>query len=450
MSASAGPVEPSPPLWRWLQWVARLTVGVLSGRPLDRGLTQVPALWRPAVQSLAYTTLRRLAVAQGLRDRLARRRPSPEVDGLLLTALALLADEAATPYAPHTLVNQAVEAARASANTAGAAPFLNACLRHFLRERAALVAAVTDDPVARWGLPAWWLNRLRADHPDHWAVIAETGRAHPPMDLRVNRRLVSRDAYLTELSKVGLSAIVLGRDGVRLNKPVPVDALPGFASGWVSVQDAAAQLAAPMLVQAVASKASARSGRPRLLDACAAPGGKTAHLMEHIDADLLAIDVSEARAQRVVDNLRRLQLSAEVITADAGDPSQWWDGRPFDGILLDAPCTASGIVRRHPDIPWMRRASDVDALAATQRRLLNAMWPLLVPGGTLLFVTCSVFKAEGEGQIESFVAHNSDALHRPSPGHLLPGSSSVAGRLPDNPEGGHDGFFFALLEKLAR
>jgi 16S rRNA (cytosine967-C5)-methyltransferase len=195
---------------------------------------------------------------------------------------------------------------------------------------------------------------------------------------------------------------------------------------------------------------AAQSGeRLRILDACAAPGGKTAHILELADADVLALDISPERCERIRDALARLKLHATVKAADAAQPQLWWDGQPFDAILLDAPCTASGIVRRHPDVRWLRRASDIAQLAATQARLLATLWPLLAPGGRLVYCTCSVFRAEGEGQVQTFLAHNKEALLRSAPGHLLPQSGETAGGVRDNPIRDHDGFFYAVLEKLS-
>jgi 16S rRNA (cytosine967-C5)-methyltransferase len=241
---------------------------------------------------------------------------------------------------------------------------------------------------------------------------------------------------------------VLNDHAVVLDAPCPVTQLPGFAAGDVSVQDASAQLAAPLLIGTGAT--ALRSGS-RVLDACAAPGGKTAHLLELADLDVLAIDSDPARLERVHDTLGRLGLVARTAAADAGNPAAWWDGKPFDAILLDAPCSAAGIVRRHPDVRWLRRSSDIAALAAIQARLLDALWPLLAPGGKLLYCTCSVFKAEGQGQIDAFLQRQPAAglaASPPSPGHLL--------TLPDNAlqpsvhESGAagDGFFYALIEKI--
>jgi 16S rRNA (cytosine967-C5)-methyltransferase len=229
-----------------------------------------------------------------------------------------------------------------------------------------------------------------------------------------------------------------------LFKAVPVYQLPGFSEGHVSVQDAAAQLAAPLLLNGLKPSQHGL----RLLDACAAPGGKTGHLLEcHPEAQVLALDVDPVRCERIQQNLDRLKVKAQIVAADAAQPADWWDGQSFDGILLDAPCTASGIGRRHPDVRWLRRESDVAQLAAIQAKLLKALWPLVKPGGRLLYCTCSVFKAEGESQIQTFVQHNTDAQILPSPGHLTPSIATSETSLRDNVMGEHDGFYYALLEK---
>jgi len=349
--------------------------------------------------------------------------------------------EAGAPFEAFTLVDQAVEAAKRGPARAQA-NFINACLRRFLRERDALVAATDGDPVAAWNHPKWWIAQLRQDHPQQWQRILEADNARAPMTLRVNVRQTSRDAYLQTLHDQGLAATAVGEHGVILGQARNVHEIPGFDRGQVSVQDAAAQLAAPLLLHELRNP-----GRPlRILDACAAPGGKTAHLLELADAEVTALDISPERCERIGETLARLQLQAHVLAADAGDPAQWWDGQPFDAILLDAPCSASGIVRRHPDVRWLRRPSDISQLAATQARLLAILWPLLAPGGRLLYCTCSVFKAEGQAQVETFLAHNTAALLRPAPGQLLPSPGGNDNALRDNPEGDHDGFYYALLE----
>ena len=260
--------------------------------------------------------------------------------------------------------------------------------------------------------------------------------------LRVNARQGTRDAYLAELAASGIEASAVGEQGVVLARARPVHDLPGFSGGRASVQDAAAQLAAPLLLSELPQDQPLR-----ILDACAAPGGKTAHLLELSDADVAALDIDALRCERIGENLQRLGLRARIVAADAGDPASWWDGEAFDGILLDAPCTASGIVRRHPDVRWLRRASDVSRLAALQARLLEALWPLLKPGGRLLYCTCSVFRAEGEDLMQTFVAHHKDAFLRPAPGHLIPHHGANDDAVPDNLKGDHDGFYYALLGK---
>jgi 16S rRNA (cytosine967-C5)-methyltransferase len=435
---------PSQPLWRLLQAAAEVVASVRAGQSATAAMQRVDPLQRSGAQALAYQALRQWGRAEALRAQLARRAPPPAADALLCTALALCWREADAPYEPFTLVDQAVEAAKRGAATKAQANFVNACLRRFLREREALVAATERDPVAVWNHPRWWIERLKKDHPAHWQAILEANNTQPPMTLRVNPRKSSRDAYLEVLRAAGSEATAVGTSGVILQRARPVHELPGWAEGVVSVQDAAAQLAAPLLLGELATT----PGAPlRILDACAAPGGKTAHLLELADADVTALDIDPARCARIEETLARLALRARVVAGDAAQPQQWWDGVPFDAILLDAPCTASGIVRRHPDVRWLRRETDIAQLALTQARLLAVLWPLLRPNGRLVYCTCSVFRAEGEAQVQTFVAHNKDALLRPAPGHLLPQSGANPKPLPDNLPGDHDGFFYAVLEK---
>lgn len=432
------------PLWRQLQASTAVLTAIRQGASGTAALEGVQASLRPGVQALVYQVLRSLGRAEALRRLLAPRKPPPAVDALLCTALALIWDEAAAPYEGFTLVNQAVEAAKHTAAVRAQAGFLNGCLRRFLRERVALVARTQTDPVACWNHPAWWIERVRRDHPADWQVILQANNRQAPMTLRVNVQKTTVEIYLQRLQEAGIAAWRNGEVGVTLAAPLSVQAIPGFADGVVSVQDAAAQMAAPLLLQGLGGRAGLR-----VLDACAAPGGKTAHLLELADADVTALEIDPVRAERIGQTLQRLGLRARVQVADAGQPAAWWDGQPFDAILLDAPCTASGIVRRHPDVRWLRREGDVGQLAAIQARLLATLWPLLKPGGRLLYCTCSVFKAEGEQQIQTFLAHNTQACLLPSPGHLLPHFAVRDGAVPDNQDSDHDGFYYALLEKRA-
>jgi 16S rRNA (cytosine967-C5)-methyltransferase len=432
------------PLWRLMQAAARVVAQVVGGTSASQAIPRIEPALRPGAQALAFQAMRELGRAQALRAQLAKRPPAPPVDALLCTALALCWNEDAAPYPAFTLVDQAVEAAKRDAATRAQANFVNACLRRFLRERGALVAATDRDAVALWNHPKWWIDRVYDDWPDEGEGILTVDNRRAPMTLRVNARRGTRDAYLARLTDEGVEAFANGESGVTLAQPRDVHAIPGFDEGVVSVQDAGAQIAAPLLLDGMP-----KNKRLRILDACAAPGGKTAHILEIADAEVVALDISPERCDRIRENLSRLSLQAEVIAADAAQPSLWWDGRPFDGVLLDAPCTASGIVRRHPDVRWLRRASDIDQLAQTQARLLRALWPLVAPGGRLVYCTCSVFRAEGERQVETFLAHNKEALSRSGPGHLLPLSGEKGVGVRDNSPSDHDGFFYAVLEKRA-
>jgi 16S rRNA (cytosine967-C5)-methyltransferase len=444
-SELSGALTAALPLARLLNHAADAVQAVRAGQSLNDALARCPTPARPGTQALSFHALRWLGSAQVLRSLLAPRTPAPPLDALLLTALALLWPAGSPPYADHTLVDQAVKAARERRHAGpGFASFMNAVLRRFLRERDGLIERALRDPLALTNHPAWWVERLEGDWPQHAAALLAADNERPPMTLRVNARKSSAADYVQRLGQAGVAARALGAQAVALADPCPVTRLPGFAHGDVSVQDAAAQLAAPLLIGA---------GLPpgtRVLDACAAPGGKTAHLLELADLHVLAIDSDAQRLSRVDETLVRLGLRARTRVADAGMPQTWWDGRPFGAILLDAPCSASGIVRRHPDIRWLRRAADIVALAQTQTRLLEALWPLLAPGGRLLYSTCSVFKAEGQEPIDAFLQRHGDARHATNPlapGHLLP--------LPDNgnepavPDSGAsaDGFFYALIEK---
>ena len=445
----AAPAGQAPALARLLEQTADAVQAVRGGRSLTDVLAACPGPLRPGTQALSFLVLRRLGAAQAVRAIVAPRTPPPAVEALLLSALALLWPDDAPPYTDHTLVDQAVTAARKRAPQS--ASFLNAVLRRFVRERDALVAAALKQPTAQWNHPQWWIDRLKADWPEHWRGILAAAQARPPMCLRVNVRQSTGAQYLRRLEDAGLAGRLVGAQAIVLDAPVPVERLPGFADGAVSVQDAAAQRAGNLLVGAGLAPGA------RVLDACAAPGGKTAHLLELADLDVLALDADPKRLARVDDTLARLRLAARTQAGDGRRPTEWWDGRPFDAILLDAPCSASGIVRRHPDIRWLRRSEDIAALGRIQSELLDALWPTLKPGGWLLYATCSVFRTEGEHQIDAFLQRRGASgahLDGRSPGHLLP--------LPDNGSTGAnspgsgadlglhdvaDGFYYALLRK---
>ena len=440
-----------PPLWRQLQLTAVALASIRAGTSGSVAFEAVEPAMRPGVQALGFQVLRWLGRAEALRRHLAKRTPPPLPDALLCTALALAWDAERAPYEPFTLVDQAVEAAKRNPATRAQASFINACLRRFLRERDELVEVTDHEPVAQWNHPRWWIERLKRDHPRDWQRVLAADNAQAPMTLRVNVQKSTVASYLLELEAVGLGASRVGASGLQLVRARPVQQLPGFADGASSVQDAAAQLAAPLLLEGLLP-AKAGAAPLRVLDACAAPGGKTAHLLEMAAPgaiDVVALEVDAVRSRRIDETLGRLGLRAQVVVADAARPAGWWDGTPFDAILLDAPCTASGIVRRHPDVRWLRRESDTPQLAAQQAALLASLWPLVRPGGRLLYCTCSVFREEGSQQIDAFLAHNTDARLLPSPGHLLPQSGANARGVPDNASGDHDGFFYALLEKRA-
>ena len=434
------------PLWQQLQGASALLLAVRDGQSMTAALLDVDARLRPGVQALGFHALRWLGRAEALRQQLAKRPPPPEADALLCVVLALIWKEEGAPYTAHTLVDQAVEAAKRSEATSHQASFINGCLRRFLRERDVLVAKTDANPQAIWNHPQWWIDRLRQDHPSQWQAILRANNSKAPLTLRVNTRKTSVDQYIKALAASGIQASPLGASGVVLAAAVAVPSLPGFAEGHFSVQDAAAQMAAPLLMDALPAVRPA--GRLNILDACAAPGGKTAHLLELVDCQVTALDIDARRCQRIDQNLQRLGLSAQVVVGDAARPGAWSDGLLFDGILLDAPCTASGIVRRHPDIRWLRRPTDIAQLASLQAQLLKALWPLLKPGGAMVYCTCSVFRAEGDAQVQTFLAHHTDARLMPSPGHLMPQSSAAGPVFPDNSAGEHDGFYYALIKKL--
>ncbi|WP_197034982.1 16S rRNA (cytosine(967)-C(5))-methyltransferase RsmB [Herbaspirillum sp. RV1423] len=418
-----------------LHGAAQAIAEVRAGTALPQALSRIFAdadmtpQARGAIQDLSYLSMRKLGLADGLLALLADKPPQPAVlHGLLTCALSLLLDEDDPAYDAFTVVNQAVEAAAADADMRHAKGVVNAILRRFLRERATLLPQVEKTPPGAWNYPTWWIDRLKAAYPAQWQAILQAGNAPPPLTLRVNRRKSTVPDYLHLLAAHGIGARQIGPDAVRLDQPAPVAQIPGFADGLVSVQDAAAQLAAPLL--------DVRDGM-HVLDACAAPGGKTGHLLECADLDLVALDHDPRRLRRIDDNLQRLQLSAQLKAGDARNGKDWWDGKPFDRILADVPCTASGIVRRHPDIRWLRRKTDTVQLATLSAQILDNLWQMLKPGGKLLLVTCSLWPQESEDQAAAFAQRN-HAVRLSAPGQLLP-TASV--------ESDHDGLFYALFQK---
>lgn len=420
-----------PPLSVSLDIAASAVAAVLAGHTPDVVLTRADPTRRPAARDLAFTTLRDCGRGDFLLGRLLEKPLKDQnIRALLLVALARLERR---PDEAHTIVDQTVTAA--DKHFKGLA---NAVLRNFLRRRDELLVAADIDPVAHWRHPHWWLEKLRAAYPDEWQVIAVAGNSHPPMCLRINARRATSADFRVGLAAAGILAQTLDDTALILDKPVPVERIPGFREGRVSVQDWGAQHAATLL--------DARDGM-RVLDACAAPGGKTAHLLELADLDLTALELDADRARRITENLDRLGLAATVKVADASRPAGWWDGRHngrFDRILADVPCSASGVARRHPDIKWLRRAEDVAGFVRMQAAILDALWPLLAPGGKMLYCTCSVFPEENEEQICAFAARHSDA--RRVSFNCATGGADL--KLQLLPIATHDGFYFALLEKV--
>jgi 16S rRNA (cytosine967-C5)-methyltransferase len=409
--------------------VARVAAGRSLSGELERAKEEPASTQRAALADLCYGTLRRYGRSQALVGALSRRpgAADPLVEALLWCAFYALESGR---YAEYTVVDQAARAC-SLLQRAGAKGYVNALLRNFLRSRAGIEARLGADAAARYWHPNWWIERLQAAYPADWESVLAAGNTHPPMCLRVNARRSDTGAYAARLAAEGLPARRIGAAALLLERPVPVDRLPGFAAGEVSVQDAGAQRAAALL--------ELRDGQ-RVLDACAAPGGKSAHILEAAAVELTALDVDPARSGDVTRNLARLGLSAEVRAADCSAPDAWWNGVAFDRILADVPCTASGVARRHPDIKWLRRPADVAAFAARQARILDALWRTLAPGGKLLYVSCSVFPEENGAVIDAFAARTPEvrraSLADGGPQQWLPG-----------PE--HDGFFFSLLEKPA-
>ncbi|ROM45646.1 16S rRNA (cytosine(967)-C(5))-methyltransferase [Pseudomonas canadensis] len=397
----------------------------------DRGFTQDLAFgtarWQPRLSALATKLLQKPFKAA-----------DADVEALLLVGLYQLLY---TRVPAHAAIGETVGCAD-KLKKPWAKALLNAVLRRAQRESEALLAELEHDPVVRTAHPRWLQKSLKAFWPEQWEAICAANNAHPPMILRVNRRHRSRDAYLQLLNEAGINATpcVYSVDGIVLEAATDVRSLPGFAEGWISVQDEAAQLAADLLDLAPGQ---------RVLDACCAPGGKTCHILEVEKglAGVVAVDLEAKRLVRVRENLARLGLSAELIAADGRDTATWWDGKPFQRILLDAPCSATGVIRRHPDIKLTRQPDDIAALAVLQGELLDALWPTLEVGGILLYATCSTLPTENTEVIEAFLTRTSGA--RELDLATTAGIKQPHGRQLLAQEGGHDGFYYAKLIKIA-
>ncbi len=415
--------------------------GVLNGQSLNQCLppleARVDSADRGFLRDLVLGSCRHYQRLNAL-AKILQTRPFGEEDqdlsALLIIGLYQLAIQGKAPHAAvHATVEVCEELGKGYAKSV-----LNACLRRYGREYESLLPPLDENPVTATSHPKWLVKMLTQAWPDDWQTILQQNNERPPLCLRVNRRHGSRDDYLTRLISAGIDArpAEFSADGIYLVESCDITQLPGFADGDFSVQDEAAQLAAQLL---------APQAGERILDACAAPGGKTCHLLEHADARVLAVDIEESRLGRVHENLARLQLQAKVICADIGAPDDWWDGERFDAILLDAPCSATGVIRRHPDIKLLRRREDIEQLAEVQARLLDTAWNLLKPGGRLLYATCSVLPQENSEQIRQFLTRQPDALTDQL--DFLWGNACNAGRqLLPQPDG-HDGFYYALLRK---
>ncbi|HSN71310.1 MAG TPA: 16S rRNA (cytosine(967)-C(5))-methyltransferase RsmB [Steroidobacteraceae bacterium] len=413
-----------------------------QGRSLDRVLAAAPEFDgsdRALLRVLSFGTVRWYLRLQALLARLSSRSPrklEPEIEALLLVGLYQLLD---TNVAPHAAVSETVEAARVLGRPR-ASGLVNAVLRRAQREADALLAAIDNDLALRTAHPAWLVERLRADWGDEIEALLDANNEPPPLWLRVNRRRLTVDECRERLAAEGheVTTNPYAPDALQLAAAVDVRSLQAFVAGAVSVQDAAAQLAARLL---------APQPGERLLDACAAPGGKTCHLLEIQPelAELVAVDDSADRLERVRENLDRLGLEATLVRGDASAPADWWDGGPFDRILLDVPCSATGVIRRHPDIKLLRRPHDIETLAARQRRLLERLWPLLRPGGRLVYASCSALRSENADVVEGFLAGTPLAIDATP--RLLDFDQGRPGIAIRAGSAGMDGFYYACLEK---
>lgn len=417
---------------------------VLSGRNLTLALPAALASFpdatpqqRGAAADLSYGTLRFYGEINAyLTGLLEKPLTDDRIYSLLLVAIYQLLHDKADAF---TVVNQAVYAVsqfKKPSPKSWAKGLVNAILRNFLRKQSQLADLVRKSELGLYSYPQWWISKLRTQYPQHWESMLTAGNQHPPMTLRVNTKKISVEDYLRLLERQDIEASHIGGQAVLLVKPLMVERIPGFSEGIVSVQDYGAQLAAHLL--------DLQPGM-RVLDACAAPGGKTGHILELCDVQLTAMDNDALRLQRVQNNLTRLQLSADLLVGDAAT-ADWHQGQSFDRILADVPCTASGIVRRHVDIKWLRREQDVKSFAAQQAKILPNLWQLLAKDGKLLYVTCSVFNEENQEQVNKFLSQHPDAKQVELPSQVFSSAvSQLHGQLI--PSTAHDGFFYALLQK---
>ena len=411
----------------------------LDSEPFDQTAS---AQERGLLRSLAYGTIRWHIRLSALLEELLDQPPSklePEIRALALVGLFQLLH---TDIAPHAVIAEPVEAARVLKRPR-AAGLINAVLRRAQREATTLVVSIDESLATRTAHPAWLVAALSGDWPDHVTAILEANNEHPPFWLRVNRRRTTRDAYAQRIAKEGIETRTsdYAPDALLLSKAMDVRALPGFDEGVISVQDAAAQLAAAFL--------DLKPGQ-RVLDACAAPGGKTCHALElEPELEMVAVDVAPSRLKRIRENLQRLGLHATLVAGDASKPEAWWDGKLFDRILLDVPCSATGVIRRHPDIKLLRRAQDIPALSERQAVLIERLWPLLAPGGRLVYASCSALRAETAAVVDAFLVSHADATDSTPRSNLRPAEDAGSGlRIPAG-EAGMDGFYYACLDKNA-
>lgn len=418
-------------------WQKMLSESCSLEKALEVCLAGQPNEMKRVVQSLLYTTVRHRAKVELLLGKLVKKPPQENTKALLYIALALLLEGKEKAF---TVVNQAVDAAKMNAETAWSSGFINAVLRNFLRSRSQLTASFKTNLSAQFNAPGWWISKVRQAYPNQWRGILSTQNKQPPLTVRVNRSKISVSDFLLKLEQNGLTGKQVGSWAVVIEPACPVNKIPGFFEGLCSIQDAGSQLVTELL--------TLKDG-DRVLDACAAPGGKSAQLLETYKLDLTAMEIDPKRAPRIKDTLSRLNLNAKIVVGDASDESCVEKLGDFDAIVLDAPCTASGIVRRHPDIVWSRRPEDVALLAQRQRKILETLWKRLPNGKDLLYIVCSVFPEEGPEQIKCFLEKHPEAHLKGTPLtpdgvlRLLPTEQEADKNLPSN----HDGFFYALLTK---